>query len=113
MPVLLGLAAVLRYLTGFIPLALSYIALLLTKLITRTGLIVTALVSLIMTTMITAYGYFIEIAVTYLPPDFSHLMTSILPDNFHAYIIAIMSTRIVVFLFDLKERLLNYAHRIL
>ncbi|HGJ5882656.1 Head virion protein G6P [Arsenophonus sp.] len=97
MPVLLGLAAVLRYLIGFVPLMLSYIVLFFSKLITRTGLIALAFVTLIITTITTDSAYLLELSLNYLPPDFSHLMASILPDHFQACIVIIMSTRILVF----------------
>lgn len=113
MPFLLGIPALLRFLMGLVPLALGYIASLLAKLATRTGLIAFALVALITVTITTLINYLSDLLQVSLPPDFSNLMASVLPDNFRLCITVIMTTRVTIFLFDLKEKFLNYANRII
>ncbi|ECT5599202.1 Head virion protein G6P, partial [Salmonella enterica subsp. enterica serovar Cerro] len=54
-----------------------------------------------------------EVMYNGLPADFSHLMASVLPDHFQACVNVIMVTRISVFVFDLKQKFLDYANRVI
>ncbi|ARA40469.1 head virion protein G6P [Klebsiella pneumoniae] len=40
-------------------------------------------------------------------------MASVLPDHFQACVNVIMVTRISVFVFDLKQKFLDYANRVI
>ncbi len=112
MPFLLGLLPLFRFLLGLVPMILGYIGSMLAKLATRTGLVAFALVTLITVTITTLINYLSDLLQVGLPPDFSNLMASVLPDNFRLCITVIMTTRVTIFLFDLKEKFLNYANRI-
>ncbi len=85
----------------------------LARLATRTGLIAFALVALITTTVTLLMQYLAEVMYNGLPADFSHLMASVLPDHFQACVNVIMVTRISVFVFDLKQKFLDYANRVI
>ncbi|QGT26586.1 DUF5455 family protein [Klebsiella aerogenes] len=112
MPLLLGIPALLRFLIGLVPLFIGYVASFLARLATRTGLIAFALVALI-TTVTLLMQYLAEVMYNGLPADFSHLMASVLPDHFQACVNVIMVTRISVFVFDLKQKFLDYANRVI
>ena len=112
MPLLLGIPALLRFLIGLVPLFIGYVASFLARL-TRTGLIAFALVALITTTVTLLMQYLAEVMYNGLPADFSHLMASVLPDHFQACVNVIMVTRISVFVFDLKQKFLDYANRVI
>lgn len=104
MPLLLGIPALLRFLIGLVPLFIGYVASFLARLATRTGLIAFALVALITTTVTLLMQYLAEVMYNGLPADFSHLM---------ACVNVIMVTRISVFVFDLKQKFLDYANRVI
>ncbi len=110
---LLGIPALLRFLIGLVPLFIGYVASFLARLATRTGLIAFALVALITTTVTLLMQYLAEVMYNGLPADFSHLMASVLPDHFQACVNVIMVTRISVFVFDLKQKFLDYANRVI
>ncbi|EEG1737381.1 Head virion protein G6P [Salmonella enterica subsp. houtenae] len=113
MPFLLGIPALLRFLIGLVPLSLGYIASFLARLAAKTGIIAFALVTLITSTVLLLVQYLSEITFSSLPADFSHLIASVLPDHFHACVNVIMVTRISVLIFDLKEKFLDYANRVI
>ncbi|AXE08281.1 DUF5455 family protein [Salmonella enterica] len=113
MPLLLGIPALLRFLIGLVPLFIGYVASFLARLATKTGLIAFALVALITTTVTLLMQYLAEVMYNGLPADFSHLMASVLPDHFQACVNVIMVTRISVFVFDLKQKFLDYANRVI
>lgn len=54
-----------------------------------------------------------EVMYNGLPADFSHLISSVLPDHFQACVNVIMITRISVFVFDLKQKFLDYANKVI
>lgn len=54
-----------------------------------------------------------EVMYNGLPADFSHLIASVLPDHFQACVNVIMITRISVFVFDLKQKFLDYANKVI
>ncbi|HEM8300216.1 TPA: DUF5455 family protein [Providencia stuartii] len=113
MPVLLGIPAIIRFLIGLVPLFLGYIASFLTKLITRTGIIAFAFVSLLALTISSLINYLSGVVSGYIPSDYSGLISSVLPDSFLLCVNVIMVTRITIFFFDLKSKFLDYANRIL
>ncbi|EDF7377827.1 Head virion protein G6P [Salmonella enterica subsp. enterica serovar Infantis] len=113
MPLLLGIPALLRFLIGLVPLLIGYVASFLARLATKTGLIAVALVALITTTVTLLMQYLAEVMYNGLPADCSHLMASVLPDHFQACVNVIMVTRISVFVFDLKQKFLDYANRVI
>lgn len=113
MPLLLGIPALLRFLIGLVPLLIGYAASFLARLATKTGLIAVALVALITTTVTLLMQYLAEVMYIGLPADFSHLMASVRPDHFQACVNVIMVTRISVFVFDLKQKFLDYANRVI
>jgi len=116
MPALLGIPALFRFLIGLVPLAIGYFAKLLGKLVTRNGLIATALVGAIIT-FTTLVMQFLSDALSSalggVPEDFGHLMSSVLPDGTTTCITVIMSTKIAVFVFDIKDRLLGIATKVI
>jgi hypothetical protein len=113
MPVLLGIPLLLRFLVGLTPLFIGYIASFIARLATRTGLIALALVGAIMGIMTLALGWLADIIYSYFPPDFSNLMASVLPDGTTHCITAIMSMKIAVMIFDIKDRFLSMANKVL
>ncbi|EFQ6437737.1 Head virion protein G6P [Salmonella enterica] len=113
MPLLLGIPALLRFLIGLVPLFIGYMASFLARLATKTGLIAVALIALITTTVTLLMQYLAGVMYNGLPSDFSYLMSSVLPDHFQACINVIMVTRISVFVFDLKQKFLDYANRVI
>ncbi|EKN3870433.1 DUF5455 family protein [Yersinia enterocolitica] len=113
MPFLLGIPALLRFLIGLIPLAVGYFASLLTKLATRTGLIAAALVAAIMGVLLLGLQWLSEVVYGYMPTDFGNLMSSVLPDGTTQCVTVIMSMRIAVLVFDIKDRLLGMANKVL
>ncbi len=102
---------ILRFLIGLVPLFIGYLAGFLARLATKTGLIAFALIALITTTVALLLQYLTEIVSFGFPDDFSHLIASVLPDHFQACVNVIMVTRITVF--DLKEKFLDYANRVI
>lgn len=111
MPLLLGFSAVLRFLIGLVPLLLGYFASFLAKISTKTGLIAAALSALITAVILELIGKLSHIIWTSIPPDYSHLMASYIPGNLNICLDVIIFTRITIFVFDLKEKFLNYASR--
>ncbi|EDC4723995.1 Head virion protein G6P [Salmonella enterica] len=113
MPLLLGIPALLRFLIGLVPLFIGYVASFLARLATKTGLIAVALVALITTTVTLLMQYLAEVMYNGLPADFSNLIASVLPDHFQACVNVIMVTRISIFVFDLKQKFLDYANKVI
>ncbi|AXH61464.1 DUF5455 family protein [Providencia rettgeri] len=113
MPLLLGIPALLRYLIGLLPIFIGFISSFITKLVTKTGIISFSLVSLLAITIGVLLGYLSSILYNPLPNEYFILAESILPDSFTNCVSVVMATKITVFCFDLKDRFLEYANRIL
>ncbi len=113
MPFLLGIPALLRFLIGLIPLAIGYLARFLARLATRTGLIASALVAAIIGVLLLGLQWLGDVVYGYIPADFGNLMSSVLPDGTTQCITVIMSMRIAVLVFDIKDRLLGMANKVL
>jgi hypothetical protein len=112
MPFLLGIPTLLRFLIGLVPLVIGYIATFLARLATRTGLIATALVAAIISVILLGLQWLGDVVYSYMPSDFGHLMSSVLPDGTTECITVIMSMRIAVLVFDVKDRLLSMANKV-
>ena len=113
MPLLLGIPALLRYLIGLLPLLFGFISAFISKLITKVGMLSLALVSLLTVTIGTLLSYLSDISHSILPDEYFSLAQSVLPDSFLECVTVIIATRITVFLFDLKDRFIEYANRII
>ena len=116
MPVLLGIPALIRFLIGLVPLAIGYIAKFFGKIITRNGLMAAALIGAVLsvvTLCIQLLGDALSSAMSGMPADFGNLMSSVLPDGTTTCITVIMTTRIAVFVFDIKDRLLGIANKVI
>ncbi|WP_273839618.1 DUF5455 family protein [Providencia rettgeri] len=113
MPLLLGIPALLRYLIGFLPLLFGFISAFISKLITKTGILSFTLVSLLTVTIAKLLSYLTEVSYSVLPSDYFLLAESVLPDSFSECVTVIIATKITIFLFDLKDRFIEYANRIL
>ncbi|ECZ1958438.1 Head virion protein G6P [Salmonella enterica subsp. houtenae serovar 40:z4,z24:-] len=113
MPFLLGIPALLRFLITLVPLIIGYLASFIARLATRTGLLATALVGAIMGVLLLGIQWLAAVVNGYMPPDFSNLMSSVLPDETTQCITIIMSMKISVFVFDIKDRFIQMANRVL
>ena len=116
MPVLLGFPALIRFLIGLIPLAIGYFAKFLGKIVTRNGLMASALIGAILsvvTLSIQLLADALSSSMGGISADFGNLMSSVLPDGTSTCITVIMTTRIAVFVFDIKDRLLGIANKVI
>ncbi|MBN3182565.1 MULTISPECIES: DUF5455 family protein [Pectobacterium] len=113
MPVLLGLPVLFRILIGFVPLALGYIAKFFSRLVTRGGIIAFVFVAMISATVGLLTEHLSSVIGGVMPPDFSNLISSILPDHFQKCVNTLMITRISIFVFDLKERFISIANKVI
>jgi uncharacterized membrane protein len=111
MPALLGIPALFRFLIGLVPLAIGYFSKFLARIATRTGLLALALIGAILTVISMVIQWLTQIVYSYVPPDYSHFMSSILPDGTSNCITVIMSIKIAVFAFDLKDRFISMADK--
>ncbi|MGK3122491.1 DUF5455 family protein [Candidatus Pantoea formicae] len=113
MPALLGIPALLRFIIGLVPLLIGYVSSFIARLATRTGLLATALVAAIMVVFSLSIQWLGEAAYSYIPVDYSNFLSSILPDGTSKCITIIMSMKIAVMVFDLKDRFISMANKVL
>ncbi|WP_025903542.1 DUF5455 family protein [Tatumella sp. UCD-D_suzukii] len=113
MPALLGIPALFRFLIGLVPLFIGYVASFIARLATRTGLLATALVGAIMVVLLLGLQWLGSVVYGAMPQDFSNLMSSVLPDGTTECITVIMSMKIAVMVFDLKDRFISMANKVL
>jgi len=112
MPLLLGIPALFRFLLGLIPLFVGYLTSFFFRLATKTGIIALSLVFLLSTIIHLFLVWLSELSTGVLPDEYFTLVTSVLPDSTTQCITVIMSVKIAVFFFDLKDRFLSLANRL-
>lgn len=113
MPALLGIPALLRFLIGLVPLCIGYIASFLARLATRTGLLALALIGALITFISMVMQWLGEVAYSYVPTDYSHFISSVMPDGTTHCITVIMSVKIAVLTFDLKDRFISMSDKVI
>lgn len=111
MPALLGIPALLRFIIGLVPLGIGYFAKFIARLATRTGLLAMALVGALLAVISMVMQWLTEIVYNYVPHDYSNFLSSVLPDGTSHCITVIMSVKIAVFVFDLKDRFISMADK--
>lgn len=107
MPALLGIPALISFISGFISSVLTYLAVYFTKKATKTIFIISVFLSLLIAT-ISSIEFLLSGLITILPDGFDYAISLIIPDNFYVCASAILSLKAIVFVFDIKERLINY-----
>ncbi|RJL50483.1 DUF5455 family protein [Pectobacterium carotovorum] len=113
MPLLLGIPALLRFLIGLVPLCIGYFASFIGRLATRTGLLAVGLMAAVSSVVMYIIHILSEMVSNYIPPDFSNLMASVLPDGVSECITVIMSVRIAIFVFDIKDRFISMSDKVM
>lgn len=113
MPVLLGIPALLRFLIGLVPLCIGYVASFLARLATRTGLLAVALIGALISVISMVVQWLGEVAYSYVPADYGNFLASVLPDGTTHCITVIMSVKIAVLTFDLKDRFISMSDKVI
>lgn len=113
MPALLGIPALLRFLIGLVPLCIGYVASFLASLATRTGLLAVTLIGALITFISMVVQWLGEVAYSYVPTDYSHFLSSVMPDGTTHCITVIMSVKIAVLTFDLKDRFISMSDKVI
>lgn len=106
MPALLGIPALISFISSIVGSVIAYIVQSLSKRIIKSGLLISAFLGLVIA-LITGCLSLLSDAISTLPTEITEPMSLIIPDNAHICLSAIISLKVSVFIFDIKNRIIT------
>lgn len=106
MPAMLGIPVLISFLSGVITSVIGFLFQFFTKRVIQAAVFVSSFLLLVIGFVKASFSL-LDKVVTILPPEISDAISLILPENAFFCISAILSIKVALFIFDVKNRVIT------